>query len=177
MKSQRNAGGKTENREYDAAMALFDRGGDMARKKDWLFEEMCQEVYGALWDKLTDGERGKLNKACKGVRKIAKPGQVETVADAIRKKWGEDFLTPASIEGNWTRFVGGTAADRRAIADKEEWEAQKLRWQVAVNRVALMDEATFTGFRGRLYHVWHDAPRTSPELCELICELEDGDAG
>ena len=106
----------------------------------------------------------------------AMPDDVHIVAKGILAKWTDKCVTPGSIANHFSEFVSGTATDRRLKREREDRAAQRLKWQKCLKRVSELDEATFTGLRGRLYRAWHTAPRTNPTLCEEICNLLDAES-
>ena len=129
MKSIRNAGDKTVNRHLDGALALLDGAGVMARKKDpeleALFGALCVAV--GCEPKMPRSQATIYWMKAHELKDIdATPEQVHTVARGIRASgWGKDnpsAVTPRSIAGHWTEFVGGTAEDKRRVAEKHRAE-------------------------------------------------------
>ena len=77
--------------------------GKSKRKKDLLFEEMCNQL-GIDWNNATKNELGKVNAACKQLRDIkATPEELKEVAEYYKKNW-KVTISATAIANNWSQL-------------------------------------------------------------------------
>lgn len=143
-----------------------------------LFTAVCM-ACGYSMDKITKRARGRVNEAIPEL--VAVNATVEEVAIVVRgmlaEYKSEGTITPQGITGNWPKFVGGTAADRRLAALKLRRDADMKIRQQRANRVFALDEATLNGLRAQLPPFFRDIPKSDCCFQEEICNLLDAEAG
>lgn len=153
---------------------LFNEMDEREEYERALFTAICT-ACGFPFGQLTKTARGRVQKAVKELAEIqATIEQVAIVARGMRAEYKTDgVVTPQGLTGNWPKFVGGTATDKRLAKEKKAAEMEQLKRQENARRVYALDEATLNGLRGRLGGDYLTAPKNDCWFHKGICDLLD----
>jgi hypothetical protein len=112
-KTSASAQNRQENRQENPSRSGDERQGNPSRRgkpreRDLLFEKVA-EVCGSDLARLTNSERGRINKATADLRSAgATPEQVAVAATTWRRTYPNATLTPTALSAHWSTLVTTT---------------------------------------------------------------------
>lgn len=153
---------------------LFKEWDERVAYEQALFTAICT-ACGYPFGQLTRTARGRVQKAVKELAEIkATVEEVAVVARGLLAEYKtQGVLTPQSITGNWPKFVGGTATDKRLAKEKMASDVEQVKRKKNARRVYALDEATLNGLRGQLGGSYLTVPKNDCWFHEGICRLLD----